>query len=174
MTKSAVCLCKVGLLAGLLVSADAAAAQAPAPPAGLKELSVCRSIAREEERLACYDKAAAALAQAVDRKELVVLDKQEMQRTRRSLFGFTLPRIGLFRSGEEEKELTSTIAGVKSVGNGLWEIRLEDGAVWRTVEGSSANDDPRQGQKIVIKRGVLGNYFIRVAGERSVRGFRIG
>ena len=154
-----------------LAAPPAAAGSTPEP---VKELAACRAIAGAAERLACYDRAAEGLQEAIKRQDVVIVDKQEMQRTRRSLFGFTLPRIGPFKGQEEEKEITTTVAGVRSIGNGLWELRLPDGAVWQTVEANSYNDDPRTGQKIVIKRGLLGNYFIRVGADRSVRGHRVG
>jgi type II secretory pathway pseudopilin PulG len=139
-------------------------------------VAACRSVADEKARLACYDAATARLAEAVRSKELVVLDRQEIGETRRSLFGFSVPNIPLFRgeSGEQESQLETTIAGVGSLGQGKWQIRLQDGALWQTNESWLGLSDPRPGQKIVIKRGALGNYFLRINGQRGVRGRRVG
>lgn len=142
----------------------------------LQALSVCRSVADEKARLDCYDQASARLAEAVDKKELVVMDRQEIRETRRSLFGFSVPNIPLFRgeSGGDDGKLETTIAGASQIEGGKWQIRLEDGAVWQTTETRLNLSDPRRGQKIVIQRGTLGNYFLRIDGQRGIRGRRVG
>jgi hypothetical protein len=142
----------------------------------VQAIAACRGIAEEKARLACYDSAGERLAQAVERKELVVLDRQEISETRRSLFGFSVPNIPLFRGegGKDSGQLETTIAGASSLGSGKWQIRLEDGAIWQTNEAWLGLADPRPGQKIVIKRGTLGNYFLRINGQRGIRGRRVG
>jgi hypothetical protein len=141
----------------------------------IQALSACRGVADEKARLDCYDKASTRLAEAVEKRELVVLDRQEINQTRRSLFGFSVPDIPLFRgeSGEQESNIETTIAGASALGAGKWQIRLEDGAVWQTNESRLNLADPRPGQKIVIQRGTLGNYFLRINGQRGVRGRRV-
>ena len=159
------------------------AAPAPAKPkaqdarsnALFQALAACRSIAEEKARLDCYDQASARLAEAVDRKQLVVLDQQEIRETRRSLFGFSVPNIPLFRGegGGDDGKLETTIAGASRLEGGKWQIRLEDGAIWQTSETRLNLSDPRPGQKIVIQRGSLGNYFLRIDGQRGIRGRRV-
>jgi hypothetical protein len=171
---------KIVALIGL---AALAPASAPAKPkaqdarsnALIQALSACRGVADEKARLACYDQASARLASAVEKKELVVLDQQEIRETRRSLFGFSVPNIPLFRGegGGDNGELETVIAGAASLGGGKWRIRLEDGAIWDTNETRLGLSDPRPGQKIVIKRGTLGNYFLRINGQSGIRGRRV-
>lgn len=141
----------------------------------IQALSACRAVADEKARLGCYDQASDRLAEAVEKKELVVLDQQEIRETRRSLFGFSVPNIPLFRgeSGGDNGELATTIAGAASLGGGKWRIRLEGGAIWDTNETWLGLSDPKPGQKIVIKRGTLGNYFLRINGQRGIRGRRV-
>ncbi|HEY0130415.1 MAG TPA: hypothetical protein VGB57_03345 [Allosphingosinicella sp.] len=158
-------------------------APAPAKPklqdarsnAFIQALSACRGVTDEKARLDCYDRASARLAEAVDKKELVVMDRQEIRETRRSLFGFSVPNIPLFRgeSGGDDGKLETVIAGASRLEGGRWQIRLEDGAVWHTNETRLNLSDPRPGQKIVIQRGTLGNYFLRIDGQRGVRGRRV-
>jgi hypothetical protein len=158
-------------------------ASAPAKPkaqdarsnALIQALSTCRGIAGESARLACFDQASARLAEAVDRKELVVLDRQEINQTRRSLFGFGVPNIPLFRgeAGSDSGQIETVIAGASPFGVGKWQIRLEDGAIWQTTEARMNLSDPRPGQKIVIQRGMLGNYFLRINGQSGIRGRRV-
>lgn len=142
----------------------------------LDALAACKQIGTPAERLACYDESSARFAAAVERKDLVVLDRQEIRRTRRSLFGMTLPRTPLFRGegGEETDELTAQIGSVRDLGMGKWRFRLSDGALWETAEGYIGLRDPKAGQEVVIKKAPLGNYFIRFNGQRGVRGRRIG
>lgn len=149
-------------------------AQEAAGNALIQGLAACRGIAEETARLACYDAASGRLADAVERKELVFLDRQEVSQTRRSLFGFSMPNIPFLRDGgAEESEIETTIASATSLGQGKWQIRLEDGAVWQTNETWLGLSDPRPRQKIVIRRGALGNYFLRINGQRGLRGRRI-
>lgn len=164
----------------VLCAAQGAGAQ-PTDRAGnrvLQSFTQCRAIASAEERLACFDRAAAALEQAVQAKEVRILDKEDVQRTRRSLFGFQLPRVGLFNEGDEEAkkteftEINTTIASARQLQNGRVEIRLsgEDDAVWQTTEAMTF--PPKAGDKIRIRKGAIGSYFINVGG-RSVRGMRV-
>ncbi len=158
-------------------------ASAPAKPkaqdarsnALIQGLSACRGLADEKARLDCYDQASARLAEAVEKKELVVLDQQEIRETRRSLFGFSVPNIPLFRgeSGGDNGQLETVISGASRLEGGKWQIRLEDGAIWQTNETRLGFSDPRPGQKIVIQRGALGNYFLRIDGQRGIRGRRV-
>ena len=176
--------CGSGILALMALAALASASSAAAKPkarearsnALIQAMAACRGVPDEKARLDCFDQASARLAEAVDKKELVVLDRQEIQETRRSLFGFSVPNIPLFRgeSGGDDGKLETTIAGASQIEGGKWQIRLEDGAVWQTTETRLNLSDPRRGQKIVIQRGTLGNYFLRIDGQRGIRGRRTG
>ena len=168
---------------GLIALAALVPASAPARPkaqdarsnALIQALAACRGVADEKARLDCYDQASARLAEAVDKKELVVMDRQEIQQTRRSLFGFSVPDIPLFRGedGKDSGKLETVIAGASRLEGGKWQIRLEDGAIWQTNETRLNLSDPKPGQKIVIQRGTLGNYFLRIDGQRGIRGRRV-
>ncbi len=170
-------------IVALIVLAALALAPAPAKPraqdarsnALIQALSACRAVADEKARLDCSDRAGARLAEAVEKRELVVMDRQEIRETRRSLFGFSVPNIPLFRgeSGGDDGKLETTIAAASRLEGGKWQIRLEDGAVWQTNETRLNLSDPRRGQKIVIQRGTMGNYFLRIDGQRGVRGRRV-
>jgi hypothetical protein len=141
-------------------------------------LAACRAIADPKDRLACFDQASAKLVDAVERRELVVMDRQDIRKTRRSLFGFSLPRVPLFGGDgddeEEAKEITATVDGSTPMPNGRWQIRLDTGALWQTTETSPYVSRPKKGDKIVITRGALGNYFLKIAGQRAIRGIRVG
>ncbi len=138
----------------------------------------CREQADGAARLRCYDEAAAQLQRATQSGEVVVLTRDDVRRARRSLFGFTVPRVPFLSGGgggdeEPAQELTAPIAAVSDIGHGRYRLRLEDGAVWETSEANAGFRTPRVGQTVRIRRGALGSYFIQVEGGRNVRGRRV-
>lgn len=170
------------LLAALAAGASAAAA-AKTPPAGsplVGALEACRTITADAQRLACYDRASAALVEATAKGDVQVVDRSQLREARRSLFGFSMPKLPFFtgdRSVEDDKdELETTITWVKAVPYGRFQFGIAEGnAVWETLETPpSSFSDPRKGQPVVIKRGPLGSYFVRVNGQRGVKGKRVG
>ena len=163
------------------VAAPAAAKdkEKPAPSPLVTAIDRCRQIPDSTQRLACYDAAANALVQAANSGQVAVVDQSEIRKARRSLFGFTLPKIPFF-SGDEtadeaQRQLDSTIVSVEALYNGYYRIVIADNkAVWETSESSVSFDPPRKGEKITIVRGALGNYFLRINGQVGVRGRRVG
>lgn len=167
----------------LLFCACEARAEPAASERVLDSFAQCRAIAAAPARADCFDAAARGLETAVKTKEITIVNRQEVRTARRSLFGFTLPRIGLFDGGdrddddraarpEEIKEIETTVASARVIANGRVELRLADsGAVWVTTDPVAF--PPKVGKKVRIRRGTLGNYFIAVEGERSVRGMRV-
>lgn len=166
--------------------AAATAASAQEPPAGAKvvqEIDACRAIADPAQRLTCFDQAAGALVTATRTREVVVLDQQEVKRTERSLFGFSLPKLNLFggrdKDGKVEEgrssidEIQSRIADIAEAGYGKWVFSLEDGSRWQTIEMDTSLR-PRRGDSIVIKRAALGSFRASVKGANLVRIRRTG
>lgn len=177
----------VAAAAAVLTAMPALAAEPTpqAPPPAVAAIFACRDIRADAERLACFDRAAGALDSATKTREVVVLDRAEIRRTRKSLFGFTLPRIGLFGGGksdptraprevdeEEINAIDAIVAGVSNLPNGRYAIMLEEGGTWRTTEGWSGAVFPRRGQKVHIQRGPLGSYMLKVQGGRAIRAER--
>jgi hypothetical protein len=157
----------------------AAPAQAAEPPAPIRGLAACRAIADNAQRLACFDREAAALVASVEKNETVLLDKQEVRKTKRSLFGFSLPRLPFFggdkdpdRDEPEFTQIDTPIKTIRNIGYGKFRFTVDDGAVWETTEGINAF--PKPGQKVLIKKGLMGSYFIKFEGTRSVKGMRVG
>lgn len=170
---------RLAVVAALTVIPSAAAAQlVTTADRLLRTFDECRAISAPAAQLACFDRATAALSAAVKAKDVQIIDRADVRKARRSLFGFTLPRINLFGSGESERgdeefaEIVTTVQSARAVANGRVEIRLADGndALWQTTE--PMNFPPKAGAKIRIRKGALGNYFLAVDG-RSYRGMRI-
>ena len=175
------------LLVVLLVGAPALAfAQRgrdapPARPQAFEALVRCRTIAEDAARLACFDQAAAALQSAQERREIVMVDRQQVREGRRRLFGLTLPRIPIFGGGDDEddndqdavRSLESTVSAVSMTGYGQYQVTLADGSVWVQVDNNQMAVPPRNGHRIVVNRGALGSYMMRVNNQPGIRVRRV-
>lgn len=155
-----------------MVSTGASAAQprSTAPPEVFTRVTECRQIVDPTERLACYDRAVAALAGAQARQQVVVVDQEQIRQTRRGLFGLDLPNIGrLFSHEEGLREITAKLRSADLGGNGRWVFTLEDGSVWRATESRPFSREPRAGMQIRIRQAALGSYMANIAGQRAIR-----
>lgn len=157
------------------VPAAAQAQNAAETPDVLVRLDACRAIASPEERLGCFDREVALLQAARTAREVVVVDRQQLRRTRRTLFGLTLPDLELFgdrgddRDREAITEIESTIRSVSGGHRRGWLFSLEDGAVWAQTDSRPLAREPRPGTKIRIRRAALGSYLANIAGAPAIR-----
>ena len=160
------------------VSAEATAQRATTPTATpVSRVVECRKLTDPQARLRCYDAAVDNLTAAVSGGSIVVVDREDVRRTRRSLFGFTLPKLPFF-SGDNSQddtpdEITAVIKSVRTLPNDMYIIELDSGAVWRTLQEASLQMTPRAGQKIRISSGALGSYRLSVAGRPALRAQRV-
>lgn len=148
----------------------------PAPPKVLVDLMACRQIADPAARLACYDSQTAALASATERSEVVVADRQQVEQTRRGLFGFALPVSPLLDGdgkGEEVKKLETLVVSARRARGGGWIITVADAGTWEQTDSKALPLSPKPGQKVVITRGALGSYFVSVDGQAALKMRRI-
>jgi len=162
-------------VAAALASPLAADKGERAAPEVYAKLLECRSITDDAQRLACFDRSVSALAEAEAAKDVRIVSREDVKRTRRSLFGFVASGFGLFGDdGEDEieqeeiKEITATITAV-SGGTGGYVFRLDDGSVWAQNDNTFLNR-PAAGKTIVIRRAALGSYMAKIDGGV---GFRI-
>lgn len=169
----------VALVALAALSTTAIAKDPPKTSPLVGALQSCRAIADPTERLACYDKEAGALLDATQTGDVAVVDKSEVRNARKSLFGFAMPKIPFF-TGDDSADtvsdtLESTVKRANGIGYGKFRITIAEGdAVWETTESYGTMHDPRSGDKIVIKRGPLGSYMLRIGSNRAVKGKRVG
>ncbi len=147
----------------------------------LRPLLDCRKVADAAQRLACFDRESASLDAADEKNEITVLDKEDVRETRRSLFGFSLPRLPFITGDDdkkgdaekaEEAEITAVIASARALGFDKWEFQLEDGARWVTLDPINVKA-PTPGKPVVIRKATLGSYFARFDGGRGVRAKRV-
>ena len=173
---------RISMAAAVALAALAGTAVAKDPPKTsplVGALQTCRAMADPTERLACYDKQAGALLDAATKGDVAVVDKSEVRKARKSLFGFAMPKIPFF-SGDDTADATSdtlesTIKSASGIGYGKYRLVIAEGdAVWETTETYGTMRDPRVGDKIVIKRGPLGSYMLRIGSNRGVKGRRVG
>jgi hypothetical protein len=153
-------------------------AAAPQPPVAkqITALQACRTKADAAERVACYDKAVDDLTIATASQDLVVVERADVHKARKGLFGFTMPRIGFLagRDGNAEDEADAArfegkIVSVRSLSQGGWQFTVEGGAVWMTLETSFSFRMPAPDRVVLIERGALGSYSARVGNGGWVR-----
>lgn len=166
----------IGFAANPVWAADALRDQPPV----LKKLLECRTLTDREARLACYDAQVAAVDTAVEKQDLVVADRAQVQKTRKSLFGLSLPSLAIFgandkpeKAGKADEEgvtkLSSTITSARQDGNRKWFFVLEDGAKWAQIDTKELSRDPKPGMKIEIKRAAMGSFLASIDGQISIR-----
>jgi hypothetical protein len=137
------------------------------------ELVKCKEIADPTQRLACFDAASAKIEQAADAKDIVILDRTEVKKTKRSLFGFQLPKIKFFDDDEKDESnvIETTFASVNEIGYGKYQFEIPDGGTWQTTEPSRRM--LRVGQKVKIKRAAVGSFMMQADNGAYVRVKRI-
>jgi len=145
-------------------------------------LRACQGKTDPAERLACYDAAVGSIVAASSEGEVTVVDREDVRETRRKLFGFALPDLGIF-GGKSDKEdpaqaeefttLQTTIAGIRSGAEGGYIITTEEGAEWQLSEVPARLLRPRVGQPIEIRAAALSSYFLRINGQKGVKGRRV-
>lgn len=157
---------------GLALPAGSKAPRIPnSTPPIFNSVIQCRAIADSGQRLACFDRAVGAMAEAQAKNDLFVADRDAMREARRGLFGFNLPRMRIFGDDDMDRDvdqIESTVAAVSSGQRGVI-IVLKDGARWAQTDGAYM-DRPRIGAKIKIRRAMFGSYFASIEGRP---GFRI-
>lgn len=143
-------------------------------PAQMQRLLACRSITAADQRLACYDRESTVVGQAIASKDIVMIDKEKARAAGRSLFGFSVPNFGgLFGTNGEISQIEGTIRSAGHNQDGGWVITLDDGSVWSQTDDWPGLD-ARAGKKIIVKRGVMGSFWLSIPGENGIKVKRIG
>lgn len=169
----------ISIGAAAMLAAGAAAVAKPAKPQARPEafeaLVRCRSIADDKARLACFDGASQKLEQAANERQLVVVDRKQIQDTKRNLFGLDIPDLNPFGSAPDEEEVKSIEGVVRSAmqdGDGRWVIVLQEGGTWAQTDNNPLAVRPKAGQKVKIVKAAMGSYMMRVNGQPGVRAKR--
>lgn len=161
-------------------SASPLAARSKPKAESFEQLIACQAITTDALRLACFDKQVTEMKAGADKDQLVVLDKAELQKTRRSLFGFSLPKLPFLGGSDDEKdepgenitEIDAKIASTRSLADGRWQFVLDDESTWQTTEPSDAGSGT-SGMPIHLRKAALGSYFGKIGQRRAVRMKRV-
>lgn len=126
----------------------------------------CRSLADVPSRVKCYDAiplgAAAPVAAAVAAPAAVPTAQQREQS-----FGMETVKAPKAAEPEENKSISSTIAGKFDGWSGNELIKLSNGQVWRIVDGSSAVLAPLTNPKVTVERNFIGTFFLKIEGTNN-------
>jgi hypothetical protein len=162
--------------AGLLAAGAAAPVMAQEADY-LAELKACRAITDESQRLACYDAKVGAMVSASEAGDVRIVDREDVRRTRRQLFGFTVPDLDILEGDEQDKEsselLETTITSARQLTNKAWRFTTAEGAVWEINNAPTRLAPIKANDKVIFKKASLGYYFIRINGQMGVKGKRI-
>lgn len=140
---------------------------------GFQTLVDCRSLTDSTARLDCYDRNVAALDAAEKAKDIIIVDRVQINEARHSLFGLTLPRINLFGgNGDELDRIEGTIVSAQMNDAGQMSLTLDDGAIWVQTDDFTVGRI-KPGTKVTIKRGLGGSFFASVPGRPGFRAKRV-
>ena len=146
----------------------------------LEALKTCQTINENGARLACFDKAVGSMVTANAAGDVQVVDKDDVEKTRRSLFGFALPKIALFGGDDDSKEgkkkrnsLETTITSASYRSRKVIFFTTEEGATWKISNAPPRLGTVKAGQTVVFKKAVAGSFFIRIDGQLGVKGVRV-
>ncbi len=152
-------------------------------PSAIRKLNECRVIADDRARLACFDTSSAELAAARESGAVAVVDRQQVRRAKRGLFGFNLSGLDIFGIGknglakseqDEVSEISGRISAVTRNADGYYIITIEDGARWEQISPLTFGRAPRAGSTVTIKRAALGSYKMRIDQNPPVKARRVG
>lgn len=171
----------IAALAIALAAAPLAAKGDKDESAYVAALRACQGKTDPAERLACFDTAVASIVAASTEGDVRVVDREEVRETRRKLFGFALPDLGIFggksdkedpKQAEEFTSLQTTIAAVKGTDRAIIIVTAE-GAEWQLSEVPARLLRPKVGQPVEIRAAALSSYFLRINGQQGVKGRRV-
>ncbi len=152
----------------LVAPACVSALESPGPAPAIQSVLQCRKVADSADRLACFDKAVAAMEHAEATGDLVTVDREQRRAARHQAFGLSLPTLSFLDRGEKPEDVDRIDAKVTSASQnpyGRWTIRLDDGAVWRQLGDDTLVRAPHPGSTAEIRRGVLGSFTMKIDGQ---------
>ncbi|MGZ8349778.1 MAG: hypothetical protein ACXWU2_07095, partial [Allosphingosinicella sp.] len=147
----------------------------PPQPAAMEALMRCRAITEDAARLQCFDAASAELQAATERRDVVVVDREQVRESRRRLFGLPLPRLPVFGGSDDDEEedevssIESTVTAARQNGQGQWIVTLADGSTWVQTDSNPLALRPRNGQPVRVQRAALGSFMMRVNNQPGIR-----
>ena len=153
-----------GALAGAILFMQGSHAADALPQA----IRACKSLLRDAERLACYDKAVAHVESGA---------ATDASLSPENMFGgspaiASLPDPQNQTEREELKQITGKVVSVSRTVNGLVELRLDNDQVWRQQEADTSLTI-ETGDSVTISRASLGTFRLTDKRGRSSRFKRV-
>lgn len=142
----------------------------------MQKLIACRDIADDSARLRCFDATAASVASAVESKQVVVVDREQIEAERRATFGARRAARDLpVPAGEDASKLSSIEGRLRAADQGQdgWVLILEDGSVWRQTDGLPLALPPRPGDAVTVRRAAMGTFKLSIRKQPAIRVRRI-
>jgi len=161
-----------------IVGATAAMAQDNLPG----QLTACLQITGMLQRLACYDRVAHAVG-PVSPPRNVPAQRPVAQIAPPPASGapplaYAAPPTGLgserlprTASVKRAQELIAGVAGISYDARGHFTVTLDNGQVWRQLEGDTGQLQATRNSTVRISRGALGSYDLNVVGRNAT--FRV-
>jgi hypothetical protein len=151
------------LLMLLMIAPGLVSAADPLP----EGLEVCARLSRDNERLACYDRAVAALragqaTPGVSPENMFGANSDNAAKT----------GVSAKPEREELKQITGVVSSLRRSDDGLMIIELENGQVWRQQD-SEVRMMISPGDNVTIVRAVLGTFRITDRTGRFARFKRV-
>lgn len=152
-------------------------ATAPAAEAVAPDLLACSKLGRNSERLACYDAAIQRRLAPISAPGEHVVDAATVAKTPEASFGAVAPRKET-TPGEtaptrtELQSVSAAITKLTPLNEGFLQLSLDNGQVWRQIEGSSALL-LKVGDTVSISRGALGSFILATPSGRHVKVKRV-
>jgi hypothetical protein len=145
----------------------------------LSGLIACRNVPQADARLACFDAEVARLDRSLAQKDVVIVSRSDVKEAQKSVFGLTLPKLGLFggsdpqtlaRTSEEEGigYIEAKLADARQTQDGKWLLVLEDGARWAQTDTANIRS-PKPGDVVRIRKAALGSYMANINGRPAIR-----
>ena len=139
----------------LAAPASASAAQDDRSRDRVEEVVRCLQVAAVEERVRCYDRAAAALRDSLRSGEVAVVRGTEARRRDRT-----------------PSRVEAIVAAAEATRDGRWRLTLNNGQVWQTLE-SQSGPPPAAGTAVRIRRNLVRSIWLTVPGRPQARIVRV-
>lgn len=141
--------------------------------AAFDKVAACRTIKDPAARLACFDNTVAALEAAEKSGDVVVVDRAQIHEAKKQVFGLpAIESLNIFNRGEHTEtveKITGEIARATQGYDQKWVIETKDGQVWAETDVESFYPEPKAGDHVEIRKGVLGSFFIKINNNVSFK-----
>ena len=145
-------------------------------PKILEDLIKCDAITKDKDRLACYDKNIATFKTAEETGEILVADREVVDKAREDIFGLKVSDNPLFngKNGANINEITSIITSARRLKrSNKWVFTLENGSTWQQTDTKNLRRGAKEGFDVVIEKASFGGFNAKIKGQKFIKVKRI-